>query len=219
MKSSPVPNHPGHTELLVEKGTDRLFSTLQTYLVLNACFAKGFLPPEEWGQGDWFFYQCKAYGPFEVRLPLVGPIENAKLGLEANYVKLTLAPWTPRPDSPLSEPNVHAYVFKMIFPIFTEFYENHLVEIQRCFGEAAAKWPPIWQFARVVRNAMAHGSRINFKNPNAVPVSWKGLSYGPAQNGRNIFGTDIEVGDILVLMFLMSATFDAIDIADKLRGL
>lgn len=219
MKYSPAPDNPNQIELLIEKDKDRLFSTLHTYLVLNACFAKGFLPSEEWLPGDWFFYQCKAYGPLEIRLPLVGPIENAKLGLEANYIKLTVVPLTPRPDSSLSAPNVHAYVFKMIFPIFTEFYENHLGEIRSCYGDAAAKWPTIWQFARIVRNAMAHGSHIDITNPNAAPVSWKGLSYGPAQNGRKIFGADIEVGDILMLMFLMSSALDGVDIANKLRGL
>lgn len=219
MKYSSAPNNPNNMELLIEKGKDRLFSTLHTYLVLNACFAKGFLPQEEWNPGDWFFYQCKAYGPLEIRLPLVGPIENAKLGLEADYVKLTVTPSARKPNSSLSEPNVHAYVFKMIFPIFTEFYENHLGDIRGCFGETAVKWPPIWQFARIVRNAMAHGSRINITNPNAAPVVWKGLSYGPAQNGREIFGVDIEVGDILMMMFLMSSALDGVHLANKLRGL
>lgn len=218
MKISASPENPQHMEILFEKDKDRLFSTLQTYLVLNACFAKGFLPPEEWGPGDWFFYQCKAYGPYEIRLPLFGPIENAKRGIDASYIKLTVTPSRAAPDSSSGAPNVREYIFKMIFPIFTEFYENHVDEIGKCFGEAAATWPEVWQFARVIRNAMAHGSRLSITSAKAKPVKWKGLVYGPEQNDREIFGTDIEIGDLLMMMFLMSGSLDDADLVNKLRG-
>lgn len=66
---------------------------------------------------------------------------------------------------------------------------------------------------------MAHGSRIKIDNVKAAPVSWKGLSYGPEQNGREIFGTDIEVGDLLMLMILMSADLDNIELIKNLRNL
>ena len=61
-------------------------------------------------------------------------------------------------------------------------------------------WPPPLNFARVVRNAIAHGA-IKINDPKSAPVSWRGLSYSHADNGKKIVGTDLKLGELLALMF------------------
>lgn len=60
-------------------------------------------------------------------------------------------------------------------------------------------WPTQLNFARIVRNAFAHDSIILIQNTNNAPVTWKHLTYGPADNGKNIFG-DFYVVEIIDLM-------------------
>lgn len=68
-------------------------------------------------------------------------------------------------------------------------------------------WHPTLNFCRVVRNAAAHGS-INFRNPRAPSVVWRGLSFGPADNGRQIIGGELRVGDIIGPMFEANEELD-----------
>lgn len=84
----------------------------------------------------------------------------------------------------------------------TSFFEGHRNAIDGKFGNIAT-WPPVWNFARVVRNAMSHGGVINIQNPNAAPVHWNGLTYAPADNGRRILHTDLWPGDLMDLLIEM----------------
>ncbi|MCG6207645.1 hypothetical protein LPW26_23615 [Rhodopseudomonas sp. HC1] len=84
--------------------------------------------------------------------------------------------------------------------LIINYYERHLDEIKAHYGKAPADWPSIWNFARVVRNAMSHGGHLNFENPKASSVSWGGLTYSPSDNGRLILHTDIWPGDLYYLL-------------------
>jgi hypothetical protein len=66
-------------------------------------------------------------------------------------------------------------------------------------GKNAQKWPPVWNFGRVVRNALSHNGSIHFENMNAKPVTWHNLSFDPTHNGRAIFD-DIDPVDLILLM-------------------
>jgi hypothetical protein len=68
----------------------------------------------------------------------------------------------------------------------------------------------VLNFARVVRNAIAHG-KIEIRNSNAPPVTWRGLTYSYADNGKQIFGTDLKLGEIVALIFDASDALDGID--------
>ena len=87
----------------------------------------------------------------------------------------------------------------MIAPIYLMFFERYNDWLTETYGDAI-NWPSTLNFARVVRNAIAHG-KINIRNPATLPVTWKGLSYGYPENGRTIIGTDMRLGDVLILMF------------------
>jgi hypothetical protein len=73
------------------------------------------------------------------------------------------------------------------------------------FGNDSQNWPPVWNFGRVIRNAFAHGGRIDFQNPKAPPVNWRTLSYSPADNGRTILFGDVTPVEVIYLMSDMDA--------------
>jgi hypothetical protein len=86
----------------------------------------------------------------------------------------------------------------------TNYFERLRPTVEAQYGDVSG-WPPVWNFARVVRNAMSHGGTINFQNSNSQAVSWRGLTYSPADNGRTILHTDLWPGDIFELIVEMDA--------------
>ena len=87
----------------------------------------------------------------------------------------------------------------------TAFFEQCREDLERKFGTEVSGWPAVWNFGRVVRNAMSHGGKVHFTNSGASPVSWKGLTYSPADNGRQILHSDLWPGDIFDLIIEMDS--------------
>ena len=73
-------------------------------------------------------------------------------------------------------------------------------------GSDPQGWPMIWNFARVIRNAFAHEGKITFRNPTAPSVSWRTLSYSPANNDRQILYQDVTAVEVILLMQDMDAS-------------
>ncbi len=88
---------------------------------------------------------------------------------------------------------------------FIRYYETLVPEVEDKFGSDPQRWPSVWNFARVIRNAFAHGGKIYFQKPISPIVSWKTQTYSPSDNGRQIMGKDISHGDIILLMAEMDA--------------
>lgn len=83
----------------------------------------------------------------------------------------------------------------------SNFFERHRTAIESRFGSNPhTDWPTVWNFARVVRNAMSHKGAIRIDNANAPAVGWKGLSYSYADNGRTILHVDLWPGDLIDLI-------------------
>ena len=59
---------------------------------------------------------------------------------------------------------------------------------------------PLWDFGRVVRNAFVHDGKIDIRKPRDEPVSWRGITYGPADNGRQVLGHDLAAVELVMLM-------------------
>jgi hypothetical protein len=100
---------------------------------------------------------------------------------------------------------IAAHIISLVFLAFFERYNEWL---KQKMGDAI-NWPPTLNFCRVVRNACAHGA-IHFQNPSAPPVTWRGLSFGPADNGRPIIGHDLRIGDMIGLMFEANEELDRV---------
>lgn len=93
----------------------------------------------------------------------------------------------------------------MISNAFVQFFEANRECIESQFGTSTQGWPSVWNFARVVRNAFAHGGTINITNAKSPPVSWRGLAYDANRNGRQLLYNDFTAVEIILLMEDMNA--------------
>ncbi|ALU91518.1 hypothetical protein Hrubri_4373 [Herbaspirillum rubrisubalbicans M1] len=100
---------------------------------------------------------------------------------------------------------MNALMFNLGQSLGTNYFERNQPAVKAKFGDKAKTWPDVWNFGRVVRNAMSHRGEITFTSPNADPVSWKGLTYSPSDNGRRILHTDIWPGDLFDLIIEMDS--------------
>ena len=83
---------------------------------------------------------------------------------------------------------------------FVHFFESIRGKVEMTYKKDGSTWPMILNFARVIRNAFAHGGRIHFDSQRAQPVIWKSLTYSPGNEGRRILFKDMGIGDIFKLM-------------------
>lgn len=87
----------------------------------------------------------------------------------------------------------------------TNYYERNLPALKARYGTKPQGWPAVWDFGRVVRNAMSHGGKITIANVKAAPVQWRGLHYASTDNGLQILHTDLWPGDLFNLILDMDA--------------
>ena len=153
------------------------------------------------------------WSDFGLAIPLGGPLQFALRNKKPQNIEIGIITSSallarPLPDAKLQTAGFHAVIAAAIEPTFLQFFERYNEWLTATLGDAT-NWPPTLNFARVVRNAVAHG-KINFRSPNSPVVRWKDLSYGPADNGKQIIGTDMKMGEILALMFECDDALDAI---------
>jgi hypothetical protein len=96
-----------------------------------------------------------------------------------------------------------------VFPTYVQFFEDRKLWIESSYGSNTYNWPSVWNFGRVIRNAISHRNALDFRNQNAPPVTWYNLSYSAADHGKKLFETDFSIADVIVLMFEMN---DALDV-------
>lgn len=77
------------------------------------------------------------------------------------------------------------------------YYEDRKPVLKSKYG-SPTKWPPVWQFAHTVRNAMSHGNKVNITNGKST--TWKGLTYTSASNGRKVVNEDLFPADLFILL-------------------
>ena len=91
---------------------------------------------------------------------------------------------------------------------FVMYYERFIDWAKQQAAHNIANLEATWGFGRVVRNAIGHAGRITINDKSFAPVSWGGLTYGPAQHGRPIIGPDLHAPDIMILMLDMDRALD-----------
>jgi len=88
----------------------------------------------------------------------------------------------------------------IIMSNFVYYYESVKDSIEKKYGQNPWQWPGTLNFARIIRNAFAHGGKINIKNPNDPPVHWKQYIYSHQNNGQQIIPNDINMPEIIFLL-------------------
>jgi hypothetical protein len=91
---------------------------------------------------------------------------------------------------------------------FVAYYECYKEAINNARSRAGVGALPTLAFARVIRNAFAHGGIIHFDSPTAGGTgSWCGLSYSYRDNGRQVMYNDLTQGDVILLLLEMDKLF------------
>ena len=197
-------------DMQLKKGKDRLIEPIFLLSVICGSVSAAFAFKVT-GNADYAAecgFQSLQFDRY-VMLPVLDPIGQL---LEKNEVpdrfKFRLDE-QPKPETAPTGPSPLEKVFlNVILHFFVEFFEKNKSWIKSKFGQHHKFWPPTWQFAKVVRDAASHDGAIKITDQAFVPVSWHNLTYGLDQNGRQIFGVDLSLADILILMIEMSETLD-----------
>lgn len=125
---------------------------------------------------------------YGIAIPLKGPLEVAFRGELPSFIDIglvTIANATaPLVGDTKETTGFGGVMTHIVQPVFLGFFERYNVWLTDQLGDAVS-WPATLNFARVVRNAIAHG-KIYIRDPRSPPVSWKGLTIGHPDNGQRI---------------------------------
>lgn len=94
--------------------------------------------------------------------------------------------------------------------IFVNFYENYTEFFEHEWKNNMEAWPRVIAFAKVIRNAISHSGTLRFRSSNSPSVTWRGLTYSPADHGKKVFDGDMSAADIIFLMLEMGDALDAV---------
>lgn len=92
---------------------------------------------------------------------------------------------------------------------FISYYESQIDNIKSRYSGSSDSWPGVWNFARIVRNALSHNGKIHITNISAEPVSWSGYTYSYQNNGHAILFTDLGFVEFILLMEEMDSHLNA----------
>jgi hypothetical protein len=206
--------------LRTEQGKHRLHMSLNVLCISTACICTALIARAGQRIYGWANDDCAIIDGLTtdtiVQMPLVGPVENALRGFVPSEIAINVIQRN-EPFAGAGGPRIKGILINVICPVFVEFYEDHLPWLKANVSPKDTQWPSVWQFGRVVRNAVSHGGCCKIDDPKFVSVQWRGLIYGPAQNKRPILDTDLTFADMLILMFEMSDAMD--DLGCPVSGL
>lgn len=153
--------------------------------------------------------------PLSVKLPLFGPLEGIQKNETVDGITFQFEAASDVPsmaNAPQYE--VGNTLMHIIGPTFTNFYERQAEWLADNVSTDPNQWPMLFRFARVIRNAVVHFGVVTIRNANSQPVSWSGLTYSPADNGRAIYVNDMNTGDFIALMVEIDRAMDELGAPD-----
>ncbi len=140
--------------------------------------------------------------PFGLSLYNDGTIEDALADRLPDNISILFRPAgldTP-PDTDKTTRGFVSIMTRVASTIVANFYDEHFPLFETSLGTDVYSWPAIFNFTRVVRNAISHRNRVYFKNPDAPAVLWRQFSYHPKDNGKLLVGGDMFVAELLFLL-------------------
>lgn len=107
-------------------------------------------------------------------------------------------------------PGIKSVNARIIGAIFAVFVDKANDWVRANVGTDYYNWPPVSNFARVVRNAIVHGGTINLKDPKAH-VAWSGVEISAQNYGDYVLNSGkLSLGDLMLLMFNLEDELDAL---------
>lgn len=186
----------------------RLFRPLTNLMIFNAALTHTLvsvgLSQQKVGPGTYHTLQSDV-AERQILLPGFGPLEDAIAGRPPRSFEVAVraANMVHGTFQPLA--NIPGYMDHMLAAIFVFYYETCRVWLEANSHGDSTKWPMTIDFARHVRNGLAHNGQLEIKIPkkSGIPyrtVTWCKLAYSHADDGRLILGTDLFGPDLIALM-------------------
>lgn len=113
---------------------------------------------------------------------------------------------------PLQVSKVQPIMVRLIADAFLSYYASHVKAVESRWGTVEkGNWPTVWQFGRVIRNAIAHDGKICFDSKKAPPVHWHNLRYSREDNDlkRQLLYDEITGVELILLMEDMDSVLRA----------
>jgi hypothetical protein len=197
---------------------DRLFEPMRNLMVIvDALFTaviaqkKGSGPSDRPGRGSGVDIECAQF-PTWVRLPVGAPILAIARNEAAVSVELTFHKQESSLTNPFEANVLHKTLMNLVSPLFVNFFEQYEPWMSKHFNSDTKSWPALLDFGRLVRNWISHHhGKIHFEKPSYPGVEWHHLKYVPSDEGKLVIGDDLQLGDMIVLMFEISDELDRLD--------
>jgi len=196
----------------------RIYTPIFDYLVLFEAIMRSVesfrVPPKTTFSNEFARVNCLRFD-HALALPLWGPLEHAIA--EKPFPGIVIGKMDNLRDSPFPAGSLTTNGFATVIrhtmiATYLAYFERYNEWLTANLGKKAhLTWPPTLNFARVIRNAAAHGS-INIRDAATPPVHWRGLSYDHASSGNSIIGADMTNGDMLELIFDTSDELDKLGV-------
>ncbi len=192
--------------LVLTPRTHRFFEQLVTAQAATAAYLKAHLlqagsPAQAYKPGSPITQMCFTrnrvveFQPIEV----LGPITKFAWPPE---IHLTLYEGG-TPPSPSADLTVIQTLMASLYEhAFISYYEKNSDEMRAKYG-SKRNFPDALNFGRIVRNAFAHGGKVNITD--RMPGVWAGITYSEKDNGRQVLYHDLSSGDLTLLMIDMDA--------------
>lgn len=145
----------------------------------------------------------------------VGPIYQYLLNSNIPMPKALKAikrPINHSASHPLRVDTVQSIVARLVADAFLSYYASHVKAVESRWGTVEkGNWPTVWQFGRVIRNAIAHDGKICFDSKKAPPVHWHNLRYSREDNDlkRQLLYDEITGVELILLMEDMDSVLQA----------
>lgn len=152
--------------------------------------------------------ECKQF-PLWVRMPAFSATVALVHGVKVKRMEVEFSPANTITHNDIDVADISIVILSVITPLYVDFFEKHRHWLKATYGGDAYAWPMLFNFGRVIRNFISHhAGHVHFDNANAAPVTWHHLSYSPADEGKQVIGTDLALGDMIVLLFELSDELD-----------
>ncbi len=160
--------------------------------------------PTNYNHGDFLGFSGRATSK-SVRFPLFGPIEVLLSAQVPDVIELTIEDTASLPSfqAQVQLSNLGQFFDALVFPRVVSYFQRDRSRLEQRFSQDRTKWPLSWQMAWAVRNAASHGG-VAFQKPTQKPVTWRGVSFGPADEPAKSLLTMMSGGDLALLMLDMA---------------
>lgn len=112
-------------------------------------------------------------------------------------IHLNIRPGGPPPAKSPRLSSVQLLMSSLYEHAFIAYFENNRAGME-AKHDGVRGWPPVLTFARIVRNAFAHGGTVDIRD--GATATWGNVTYSPSSNGRRVLYNDLSSGDLTLLM-------------------